>query len=281
MSFQNENSSRYSVLMSVYKNDNPDFLKIAIESMLNQTVTPEQFVIVEDGPVSSEIEDVIATYEHSRSDLFTIVRLKMNSGLGNALNNGLKVCRNELVARMDADDISLPERCEKQLKRFKSNPNLSILGTQIKEFINNETNIVSVRKVPSSFENIKIFARRRSPFNHPTVMYKKSAIEKLDGYPTLNRKEDLGLFILAVNSDVYSENLEEALLLYRTNENNQKRRKTWVNCKEYIQVMYGFYKKGFLDIKDMLYVLFGQTSFFLLPAIITNRLSRKYLREKG
>lgn len=269
----------YSVLMSVYKNDNSQFLFQAIESMLNQTLCPEQFVIVEDGPVNDDIESVISRYENENRDLFTVVRLKNNGGLGNALNQGLKVCRNELIARMDADDISFPERCELQVNCFKSNCNLCILGAQIYEFVGSTDNIVSSRRVPCSFKDITVFAKRRSPFNHPTVMYKKSVIQELGGYPTLNRKEDLGLFIKAVNENCYSENLDKVLLYYRTSEENQKRRKTWVNCKEYIQVMWGFYRKKYCGTKDILYVIIGQLSMFILPTSLSQRLSKKYLRK--
>ncbi|MBE5898685.1 MAG: glycosyltransferase [Lachnospiraceae bacterium] len=268
----------YSVLMSVYKNDNPSNLKIAIKSMLNQTIPPEQFVIVEDGYVSDDLEKIIREYEKD-SETFTIVRLEKNMGLGNALNNGLKVCRNELVARMDADDISVSQRCEKQLKRFSEKEELCILGTQIKEFIDVPEHTISRRTVPCSFDGIKKFARRRSPFNHPTVMYKRNVILKIGGYPVLNRKEDLGLFVLAVNLGIYSENLDEDLLYYRTNKYNQKRRRTWINCKEYIQVMMRFYRRGYIGVLDMCFIVLGQMSLFVLPTAITNYLSKRYLRK--
>jgi glycosyltransferase involved in cell wall biosynthesis len=270
-------NDKYSVLMSVYRNDDPNFLTVAIESMLNQTIPPEQFVIVEDGIVGDEIEEVVSKYEKN-SSLFSIVRLEKNGGLGNALNHGLKVCRNDLVARMDADDVSVPERCEKQLKAFAKNPDLKILGTQIKEFVGDTSNVVSTRFVPTSFEEIKKFARRRSPFNHPTVMYKKEAVEKLGGYPILKRKEDLGLFVNAVNNAYYSENLDESLLFYRTSVENQKRRKTWVNCKEYIEVMYAFFKKKQIGLADLAYVVFGQLMMYIAPSCITTKLSKKFLR---
>ena len=232
-------NDKYSVLMSVYRNDDPNFLTVAIESMLNQTIPPEQFVIVEDGIVGDEIEEVVSKYEKN-SSLFSIVRLEKNGGLGNALNHGLKVCRNDLVAR---------------------------LGTQIKEFVGDTSNVVSTRFVPTSFEEIKKFARRRSPFNHPTVMYKKEAVEKLGGYPILKRKEDLGLFVNAVNNAYYSENLDESLLFYRTSVENQKRRKTWVNCKEYIEVMYASFKKKQIGLVDLAYVVVGQLMMFLAPSL--------------
>lgn len=273
------NNFDYSVLMSVYKNDKDIYIKNAIESMINQTVMPKQYVVVVDGPVGMEIEKTITKYEQEYSDMFTIIRLKENRGLGNALNIGMKECRYELIARMDADDISLPQRCEKQLEKFESNPQLSILGTQIKEFVGEPSNIVSQRKVPITFKEIQKFAKRRSPFNHPTVMYKKSVITRLGGYPSLCRKEDLALFVLAVSKGVYSENLNESLLLYRTSNGNQKRRRTWINCKEYIQVMFKYYKRRYIGLSDLLYVILGQISLFILPTSLTNKLSKRYLRS--
>lgn len=265
--------------MSVYAKDNAEFLRFAMDSMWNQTVPTDDFVLVCDGPLTEELNIVIDGMIEKHHETLHVVRLTQNGGLGNALNRGIEVCRNELIARMDADDISLPERCEKQLYRYSQKPDLCILGTQIREFIGSTYNIVSKRIVPCTYDEIKVFSRRRSPFNHPTVMFRKSTIQKLGGYPTLNRKEDLGLFILAVNTGHYCENLSDELLLYRTDKSNQKRRKTWINCKEYIQVMYGFYKMGFLDAKDMLYVLMGQLSLFMLPGFISNGLSKKYFRK--
>lgn len=269
----------YSVLMSVYYKDSPDELRQSIDSMLGQTAICNQFVIVEDGLVSNDLNKLIEEYKRLHPNLFTVVKLHKNGGLGNALNEGLKHCRNELIARMDADDISFPDRCMKELQKFDENPDLCIVGTQINEFENSINNVVSVRRVPCDYESIRKFARRRSPFNHPTVMYKKSVIEKLGGYPTLNRKEDLWLFIQAVNSNCYCENLREPLLYYRTSAQNKKRRKTWTNCKEYIQVMFHFYKKGFLGLNDLIYVFMGQMVLFLMPNNVSSWLSNRLLRD--
>ncbi len=271
-------SKKYSVLMSVYKNDKAEFLETAVDSMVNQSVPPDQIVMVIDGPVPSTLNEVVHRYEKHK-ELFTVVRLKKNVGLGSALNQGLKYCKNELVARMDSDDISFLDRCEKQLNYFLAHQQTGILGTQINEFIETTDNIVSMRKVPVSSEDIRKFAKRRSPFNHPTVMFRKSIINYLGGYPTLGRKEDLGLFIEAVNKDIVLANLDEALLYYRTNEDNLRRRKTWINCKEYIQVMHGFYKKGYIGMSDMTYVIVGQMVMYLMPANIVKFISDKYLRN--
>lgn len=273
-------NDNYSVLMSVYKNDKPEYLRLAIESMLSQTKAPEQFVIVIDGPIPGDIKEVIHYYKTKYSELFTVVPLSKNGGLGNALNHGIKACRNELIARMDADDISKPDRCEKQLSLFKSNPRLDIVGTQIDEFIDTTDHVVSRRQVPLTNDDILVFSRRRSPFNHPTVMYRKSTLDRVGGYMAYGRKEDLDLFIRMMNSGCYAANLPEALLWYRTGKDNLKRRKTWINCKENIEVMWKFYRKGYCKTMDIIYVIVGQTTVFLLPEKAAELVVGKFLRKK-
>ncbi len=270
---------KYSVLMSIYHKEKAEYFKTSIESMLKQTVLPDEIVIVEDGPLTEALYAVIDDCQKQHPSIFTIVKLKKNSGLGVALNAGLKKCRNELVARMDTDDISYPERCEKQLLEFKKNPDLDVLGTQIDEFVNEPSNVVSSRIVPTTHEEILKFARRRSPFNHPTVMYKKSKVLELGGYKEFGRKEDLELFISMVNENSHAANLSEALLWYRSNEDNFKRRRTWINCSEYISIMFSFYKKHYLNFFDLMYVVIGQLTMFLTPNKLLKLVSNTFLRE--
>ena len=162
---------KYSVLMSLYKKENPEYLRIAIDSMLNQTVAPDEIVLVEDGPLTDDLYAVLDEYP-----MLHRVKNETNLGLGLALNVGLKECRNELVARMDTDDCSKPDRCEKQLQRFLEKPYLAIVGSHIDEFIGDTSNVVSQRIVPTTSEEIYKFAKKRSAFNHPVVMYSKTAV---------------------------------------------------------------------------------------------------------
>ena len=271
---------KYSFLMSVYYKEKPQYLKLSIESMLSQTIKPDEIIIIEDGPLTEELNAVIDQYSSESPRLFHIIKLKTNGGLGRALNVGIKASRNELIARMDSDDISLPTRCEKQLKAFEKNSDVAIIGTQISEFIDNPQKPISSRIVPINDKEIKKFARRRSPFNHPTVMYRKSVLTKLKGYQTSGRKEDLDLFIRMLNKGYKAMNLNEALLLYRSNEDNLLRRKTWKNCSEYIQIMFGFYKKGYCGLNDMIYVTLGQIALFITPTKVTKILNDNLLRKK-
>lgn len=271
---------KYSFLMSVYYKEKPEYLKQSIESMLAQTVKPDEIIIVEDGALTADLYAVIDKYKKKLPSLFTIIKLKENGGLGHALNIGIKASKNELIARMDSDDISLSNRCEEQLRAFEKNSELAIVGTQIDEFIDDPKIPVSSRTVPLTNVEIKKFARRRSPFNHPTVMYRKSVLLNLKGYHTSGRKEDLDLFIRMVNRGYYAMNLNKSLLLYRSNADNLKRRKTWRNCSEYIQIMFGFYKKGYCGLNDIVYVTVGQIALFITPTKITKLLNDNLLRKK-
>lgn len=271
---------KYSILMSVYKKEKVEYLIPSIESMLAQTAPAEQFVIVKDGPLTKELDAVIDGYAEKHPELFTIVPLAENVGLGRALDYGMAQCRNELVARMDSDDISLPERCEKQLQYFRKEPALSIVGSNISEFADDPSVISTVRAVPETHNDIVRFARRRSPFNHPSVMYRKSDVLRCGGYKGAKRKEDLYLFLAMVNNHCYCANIPESLLLYRANENNLKRRKTWINCKESIQAFFKNYQEGHSTLWDFVVVAGGQLCFFLMPVPLARFFSDTFLRRK-
>ncbi|MBQ6052005.1 MAG: glycosyltransferase [Clostridia bacterium] len=267
--------------MSVYYKDSPKELKESIDSMLAQSVPCDQFVIVEDGPVGEELDHVITRYAEESPNLFTIVRLKENCGLGRALDFGLTECRNDLVARMDADDISLPGRCEELLELFEKNKNLGLAGTNIDEFYDDPSNIVSSRIVPSDYESICKFMRRRSPFNHPTVMFRKSEVLRCGGYGKMRRKQDLDLFARMINMGVYALNINKSLLLFRSNEDNYKRRKSWEYCKSYIEVERENYKRGYCSLWDLTVVSVGQIIMYIAPLKVMKYLSDRFLRSKS
>lgn len=271
---------KYSALMSVYKNDRPDYLISAIESMLKQTIPPEQYVIVIDGPIPEELKVVIERYQKNEI-LFTVLELAENGGLANALNHGLEVCRNELVARMDADDISLPERCERELEFFAANPELVICGCNIDEFYGSPDNVKTSRIVPSTYEEIKRFMRRRQAFNHPTVMYKRSKVLECGGYLNLRRKEDFDLFSRMVNLGCYTRNLNESLYLYRVDQDNFKRRKSWDNFTSAIKVYLAHLKRKGCSVRDFIIISFAELIFFIAPLRVVEWLSKKFLRKSN
>lgn len=270
---------KYSVLMSVYEKDKPEYLRLSIESMLNQTIRPEQFVLVIDGPVSEKIKEVIDTYSGDKR-VFTIIELKKNGGLGRALNIGLQSCRNELVARMDADDISLPNRCEKILQCFEEDNSLDICGCNIDEFFREPNNIKTSRIVPSENKEIKQFMRRRQAFNHPTVIYRKTKVLQSGGYQKLKRKEDFDLFSRMLVNGCKSRNVSESLYLYRADENNYRRRKSWDNLKSAIYVYWRHWKRKGCSTIDFLIICCSEMIFFIAPYPVMKWFSDRFLRRK-
>ena len=215
---------RYSVLMSLYIKENPGNFKTAIYSMINQTCPPDEIVLVEDGPLTEELYAVINGIKEEYPNLITSIVHAKNQGLGLALQHGLEAARNELVARMDTDDIAIPERCGMQMKFLNNNLDVSIVGGQIKEFIGEETNIVGMREVPTTDIELKEYLKKRCPFNHMTVMFRKSDVMSVGNYQEWFWNEDYYLWIRLALDNKRFANLPETLVYVRTGMDMYKRR---------------------------------------------------------
>ena len=269
----------FSVLLSVYKKEKEEYLVDSIQSILNQTIIPNEIVIVEDGPLSTTLDNIITKFIQTEPNLFKIVKLEKNVGLGLALNEGLKACSNNLVARMDTDDIAKKNRFEKQLQIFENNPEVSIVGSNIDEFITDTQNIVSKRVVPEKNDAILKFSKRRNPFNHPTVMYKKSQVLKCGGYRDFRRNQDYDLFVRMLNHGYTGYNIQESLLFFRANTENLSRRKSWPKTKSDIYLRYIFLKKGYSSLHDFLITTGGFLLVFVTPISFFNFLNKHLLRK--
>ena len=271
---------KYSVLMSLYIKEKPEYLDVAIKSMIDQTLKPDEIVIVKDGPITIELQSILDKYIKECPNLFNIVGYEENKGLGYALNFGLKHCKNELVARMDTDDISKLSRCEKQIKKFKERPELSIVGAWVDEFYISPEEIVSTRKVPVNSKEIYEFAKRRSAFNHPVVMYKRKEVLKQGGYNnSLRRNQDVDLFGRMLFSGNKAENIPESLLYFRSNNDLAKRRKSWENTKSYIDTIKRFWKMGYSSLGDYILIAMAQTGMYLMPIELQHWVYKKFLRK--
>lgn len=266
---------KYSVLMSLYRKEKPEYLRLAIDSMLNQTVAPDEIIMVEDGPLTDELYAVLNEYP-----MLHRIKNEKNLGLGLALNVGLKECRNELVARMDTDDCSKPERCEKQLERFFEKPYLTVVGSHIDEFVDDPSNVISQRIVPTTSEEIYNFAKKRSAFNHPAVMYSKTAVLENKGYADLKRNQDVDLFGRMQFEGYKAENIDESLLWFRSSDELAKRRKSWQNTWSYIATIRRFWKMGYSSFIDYLMVGIAQVGMFLLPTKVQSYVYKKFLRKQ-
>ena len=208
----------FAVLLAVYGKDNPEHYKTALESIsVNQTLKPTQIVVVFDGPVPNTIEKTTYSLEKSNPQIeFTIVKLETNQGLAAALNAGLLKCKYEYVARMDADDVAVPDRFEKQLNYLYKNKDIDILGGTIAEFDNNPEIVNSIREVGCSHDEILKMAKHRTPFNHMTVVYKKSKVLSVGGYNTsFGKLEDYKLWIDLISGGCKTANLRDVLIHMR------------------------------------------------------------------
>lgn len=214
---------RFSVVISVYKNDNLQYFKAALDSIMNQTVPPSEIIIVVDGPVPIELNNFLAEYKSGHGFIKPIY-LEKNSGLGNALRIGVEASSFELIARMDSDDISFPGRFEKQLRCFEEDDNLSLLGGNISEFIGGEDNVIGIRAVPADDKGIRNNLKKRCPFNHMTVMFKKSEVLKAGNYKDWFWNEDYYLWIRMYEAGCRFGNLPEILVNVRVGADMYKRR---------------------------------------------------------
>ena len=243
----NNSELKYSVLMSIYFKENPDFFRLAIDSMIHQTITPDEIVLVEDGPLTSELYDVIEEYVVKYPNLIQIISFEKNLGLGLALNKGLEKCRNELVARMDTDDISRPDRCELQLLFFMKNPECSILGGQIEEFILSPDEVVGKRLVPETDAELKCYIKKRCPFNHMTVMFKKTAVLEAGNYQDWFWNEDYFLWIRMALNNYFFANLPETLVKVRVGKEMYSRRGGEKYFKSEVAIQRLMLEKGMIN----------------------------------
>ena len=265
-------------MLTVYKSDNPDYFRKSLESMINQTVPSNDIVVVKDGIVPDSIEIVIDDLQKGHPEIHPL-QLNQNLGLGLALNEGLKICQNELVARMDSDDISLPTRCEKQLALFESDPELDIVGCPVKEFVGTPDNIVGKRDVPLNNEDIHKYNRRRDPFNHPTVMYRKSKVLKYGPYGNYRKNQDTDLWIKLLSNGCKAANHPDYLLMFRFDEGTYKKRKSWVNTKLLIEIRKKAWKNGYCSFFDFVFVACAQLGIYFLPEGFQKKIYKYFLRR--
>lgn len=212
---------QFSVLMSVYFREKAECLDLALESVLiDQSYKPSELILVADGQLTDELYAVIRKYQGIFANM-KLVQLPQNVGLGKALNEGLKHCSYEWVARMDSDDISLPHRFEKQFEHVKSHPEIDVLGTALSEFVNNPTEITAIKKCP---ESVTSYIKFRSPLNHPTVIYKKSSVLSTGGYVHCPYMEDYHLWIRMYAAGYILTSLQESLYLFKMDSDTFQRR---------------------------------------------------------
>lgn len=238
----------FSVITSVYKNDNALFVKDALDSMLvDQTIKPTEIILVRDGIVPKALESLLCKYESEYKDLIKIIRLEQNKGLGNALKIGVENAQNDLIARMDSDDLCLRNRFEKQLAYFQNNPECDILGGQMTEFIDTPDNICGKRLVPISNEDIYSYMKNRCALNHVTVMFRRKSIISVGNYQDWFWNEDYYLWIRMMLANCKFANLPDVLVNVRSGLDQYSRRGGIKYFKSEIGIKRLMLKKGLIS----------------------------------
>ena len=274
-----KNNYKYSVLMSVYFKDNPEWLIESIDCMLNQTYKCDEFVIVEDGPLTDKLQTVVNDYNKKYPNLFNIVKIEKNDGLGPALKLGVESCKNEWIARMDSDDYSPSDRIEKQFQIVDKNPDVGIVGSNAEEFCGPLDNVVAHVVLPETNEEIIKFSKRRCPYRHSGILYKKSEILKAGNYQECYLCEDYDLYARMEMNGTEGYNVQEPLLYVRVSEDFYGRRGGIKYLRSIMKFKKRLYKCGFYSFKD--YVISTGSHFIvcLLPNKIREIIYKKLLRK--
>lgn len=238
---------KFSVLMSLYLKEKPEYLNEALKSVINQTVKPNEIVIVYDGPITTELKSVVEQYVSNNPGLIKIIDNPENKGLGLALADGVPQCTYELIARMDTDDICRKDRFEKQLEEFVKDPRLDICGSHILEFEEKEENIVARRRVPLVDKDIKEYQKRRDGFNHVSVMFKKKSVLAAGNYQSCLLMEDTLLWANMFMNGAKGKNIDDYLVYVRIGKDMYERRGGFDYYKKYKAGRRKVYETGYIS----------------------------------
>ena len=269
---------QFSVLLSLYYKERPEYLRESLDSILNQTLPADEIVLVKDGPLTEELDAVVEEYQ-AKCPQLKIVPLEKNMGLGKALNEGLKHCSHEIVARMDTDDICKPDRFAKQIAVFEQHPEYDLVSAWIDEFVDTKDNIRSVRSLPELPEQIFEYGKKRCPVNHPVTMFRKSKVEAVGGYIHCLNLEDYYLWARMLVSGAKFYNIQESLLWFRFSDDVFKRRGGFKYAKTEAWFMWELHKIGYLSVSKA--AIYGMMRFCvrIVPNSLRSWVYRNLLRK--
>ena len=267
----------FSVLMSLYAKERPDFLRQSLESIFDQILPPDEVVLVEDGILSEELYSVVEEYSKNHREM-KVVSLPVNGGLGRALNEGLKHCSYELVARMDTDDIAKRCRFQKQVSFMESHPEIDVCSAWIEEFMDSVDNIVSMKKIPETKDEILSYGKSRCPINHPAVIYRRSAVIDSGGYGPF--PEDYYLWGRMLTKGYNFHNIQESLLYFRSSKDMYKRSGGWKYYRAMLKLQKEFHSIRYTSYPEYLRNITIRTVVALLPNSLRSFIYKTFLRSK-
>ena len=255
---------RFSVLISVYHKEQPAHLQQSLESIFNQTMPPSEVVLVEDGPLTEGLYEVISRAKQLHIEMITVT-LSKNQGLGLALKAGLQRCSCDLVARMDSDDIAKPERFAKELAYLETHPETSVVGSWVDEFQDDTAKPLSIRKVPESHEALVRFSHYRNPMNHPTVMFRKADVEGAGSYQHCELFEDYDLWARMMQQGYRLHNLQESLLWFRLTSQPFSQRGGISYIGHEMRFQKRLWHMGYISLGRMMLNMLVRTQVRLIP----------------
>lgn len=269
----------FSVLMSVYAREKPKNLKLALKSIVEQTLTPKEIILVQDGPITDQLQEVIDQFKLESNDLKE-VKLEENVGLGLALRAGTGFVTTDWIARMDSDDISINKRFEIQFSEIVKDSDLAVVGGQIDEFDINIHNVIGKRLVPCENYDILKFAKYRSPFNHPTVVINKEKLNKVGGYRDFKNFEDYYLWIRFLAKDYKFKNVNEIVLHMRSGRDMYSRRTGIKYLGRYYRLRSIMKKLKFLKLYEEIFGDIVMTLNVLIPNNARSIVYQQLLHKK-
>lgn len=253
----------FSVLMSIYKGEKVEYLKQALDSIMVQTLQPSEVILMEDGPLTKELYTVINEYK-AQYPILKTYQIQKNVMLGRALAKGVRLCSNEIVARMDTDDIALPNRFQKQYDYLIKNPTISVIGSSIQEF--SDDHLFSAKKyMPETTKEIREYIKYRNPLNHMTVMFRKKDVLKAGNYRHIPLLEDYDLWNRMIVKGYQFHNLADVLVKARTNYERYTKRGGWKYCRTFFKLRIMQYQLGILNKWELIKGLIGTTIMTLTP----------------
>ena len=268
---------KFSVLMSVYKNDKTEYVKTAINSVLNQTLKPDQYVIMIDGPIDDDLKNLLLKYK-KKNDIIELHFREENKGLGITLNEGLNYCKYEYVARMDSDDEATQDRFEKQIYFLQLNPDIDVVGCNMYEYDDTMTEVLSRKIVPETIDEIRNYVKFRNPFNHPTVIFKKEKIIAAGSYENYLLFEDYYLWAKLIKNNCKMHNLQDYLYKFRGGSSLYYRRGGISYIRKMIYFEKGLLNLGIINKITYLKNIFKRSIGALIPNKIRGYLYKKILR---
>jgi glycosyltransferase involved in cell wall biosynthesis len=270
---------QFSVLIATYEGDDPDDLSRALQSVIDQTVRPDEIVVVADGSLTTDLEAVLDDFESAYPDLLTRTSLPTNQGLGAALNHGVETCSYEWIGRLDSDDIAVENRFERQLTYLDENPETDVLGGYIGEFSNDPADIETTREVPTTPDQVRSIARFRCPLNHPTVIFRRSAVLEVGNYRPLRSMQDYDLWMRMLAKEYQLSNIPTILVKCEGGEELFNRRGGLTYARIETKLQYEFLQLGMISVPVFLLNICVRIPLRLIPNRLRSFVYRTLLRN--